>query len=213
MQITKRVVIIDYGNGNANSIKNALAELGVSSVYSSNVQEIDSADSLILPGVGHHRSAMIALTSSKLVAPLTEAVMIHKKPVLGICLGMQLMTVKSEEGGEAGLGWISAETQRIVPIDRSRFKVPHVGWNTIEKNLSSVLLNGIVTEYEPFYFCHSFAISGLFEDETTLTSMVKYDCEYVAIFEQGNIFGVQFHPEKSQDCGLKLLQNFLSVRS
>ena len=209
--MTTRVVIIDYGNGNANSIKNALAELSTSSVYSSNAAEIDNADCLILPGVGHHRSAMMSLVDRRLVEVLTEAVMIHKKPVLGICLGMQLMTDKSEEGGEAGLGWVRAETRRIVPTDRSRFKVPHVGWNTIEKNPSSVLLKGIETEDEPFYFCHSFAISGLFDFGSTVTSMVEYDREYVAIFEQENIFGVQFHPEKSQDCGLKLLKNFLSI--
>jgi glutamine amidotransferase len=209
--MTKQVAIIDYGHGNANSIKNALAELDVYSVYTSNAAEIDNADCLILPGVGHHRSAMISLADKKLIAPLTEAVMINKKPVLGICLGMQLMTDRSEEGGDLGLGWVRADTRRIVPTDLSRFKVPHVGWSTIEKNPSSVLLNGIETEDEPFYFCHSFAISGLFEFGSTVTSMVKYDLEYVAIFEKGNIFGVQFHPEKSQDCGLKLIKNFLSI--
>ena len=208
--MTKRVVIIDYGHGNANSIKNALNELGVSSVYSCNAAQIESADYLILPGVGHHHSAMMSLVNRKLVDPLTEAVMIHKKPVLGICLGMQLMTKSSEEGGELGLGWVNAETRRIVPTDRSQFKVPHVGWNTVEKNPCSLLLKNIETEEEPFYFCHSFAISKNSEFGSTLTSMVEYDRKYVAIFEQENIFGVQFHPEKSQDSGLRLLNNFLS---
>ena len=205
--MSKGVVIIDYGHGNANSIKNALAALGVESVYSSQPADIAGAAALILPGVGHHGAAMRSLEERGLVDPLNEAVLEHRIPVLGICLGMQLMTRSSEEGGSHGLGWVDARTRRIVPEDRTRFKVPHVGWSTIRGSAESSLLHDVRTEDEPFYFCHSFGIDEV--APPAVTSMVDFDRPYVAIFEQGNIFGVQFHPEKSQDCGLLLLRNFL----
>ena len=205
----KKVIIIDYGNGNANSIKNALTDLGAASVYSSNAMDIANADCIILPGVGHHGTAMNALHDKGLIVALNEAVFIHRKAVLGICLGMQLMTQLSEESQLAGLGWIQAVTRKIVPVSQIQFKVPHVGWNTVSSEPSSVLLQGIPTVDEPFYFCHGFAINAV--TEPALTSMVQYDKPYVALFERGNIYGVQFHPEKSQDSGLKLIQNFLST--
>ena len=205
----KKVMIIDYGNGNANSIKNALADLGAASVYSSKAMDIANADYIILPGVGHHGTAMGALHDKGLIMALKEAVFIQRKPVLGICLGMQLMTQFSEESQLTGLGWIQAETRKIVPGNQIQFKVPHVGWNTVSSEPSSVLLQGIPTADEPFYFCHGFAINAV--TEPAVTSMVQYDKPYVALFERGNIYGVQFHPEKSQDTGLKLIQNFLST--
>jgi glutamine amidotransferase len=205
----KNVTIIDYGNGNANSIKIALAGLGAASVYSSKAIDIAKADYIILPGVGHHGTAMGALHDNNLIMALKEAVFIQRKPVLGICLGMQLMTQFSEESQLTGLGWIQAETRKIVPGNQIQFKVPHVGWNTITSEPSSVLLQGIPTADEPFYFCHGFAINAV--TEPAVTSMVQYDKPYVALFERGNIYGVQFHPEKSQECGLKLIQNFLSA--
>lgn len=205
----KNVTIIDYGNGNANSIKIALAELGASSVYSSKAIDIANADYIILPGVGHHGTAMEALRDNGLIVALKEAVFVQHKPVLGICLGMQLMTQYSEEGQSAGLGWVQAVTRRIVPENQIQFKVPHIGWNTVSSELSSVLLQGIPIADEPFYFCHAFAISTV--AAPAVTSMVQYDKPYVALFEMGNIYGVQFHPEKSQDGGLKLMQNFLST--
>lgn len=203
-----RVTIIDYGHGNANSIKNALSEVGTTSIYSSRPADIENADCLILPGVGHHGSAMASLRERNLIQPLADAALRHRKPILGICLGMQLMTHSSEEGSGEGLAWIEARTLRIRPADRSRFKVPHVGWNTIRKNASSALLKGIDTEEEPFYFCHAFGMDSV--GGPAVLSMMEYDRSYVAAFEQGNLFGVQFHPEKSQEPGLKLLENFLS---
>lgn len=205
----KKVMIINYGNGNANSIKNALTDLGAASVYSSKAIDIANADYIILPGVGHHGSAMEALHDKGLIVALKEAVFVQHKPVLGICLGMQLMTQFSEESQLTGLGWVQAVTRKIVPGSKIQFKVPHVGWNIVSNEPSSVLLQGIPTADEPFYFCHGFAINAM--AEPVVTSMVQYDKPYVALFERGNIFGVQFHPEKSQDSGLKLMQNFLST--
>ena len=204
------VVIIDYGHGNASSIKNALATLGVQSVYSSQRADIAGAAALILPGVGHHGAAMRSLEERGLVEPLNEAVLDHRIPVLGICLGMQLMTRSSEEGGSHGLGWVNADTRRIVPADRTRFKVPHVGWSTVNRNPECSLLYDVRTEDEPFYFCHSFGVVEV--APPAVTSMVDIDRPYVAIFEQGNIFGVQFHPEKSHECGLVVLRNFLRYK-
>lgn len=205
--MSKDIVIVDYGYGNANSIKNALAECGAAAVYSSQPRDIARAAALILPGVGHHGAAMRSLEERGLVGPLNEAVLEHRIPVLGICLGMQLMTRSSEEGGALGLGWVNADTRRIEPSNRTRFKVPHVGWCTVRGTIGSTLLQDVHVEDEPFYFCHSFGVDEV--APPAVTSMVDFDRPYVAIFEQGNIFGVQFHPEKSQECGLILLRNFL----
>jgi imidazole glycerol-phosphate synthase subunit HisH len=205
----KKVMILDYGNGNANSIKSALTALGAESVYSSRAVDIAKADYIILPGVGHHGSAMEVLHDRGLIVALKEAVLVQHKPVLGICLGMQLMTQLSEESQLTGLGWVNAVTRKIVTENKIQFKVPHVGWNIVSNEPSSVLLQGIPTADEPFYFCHGFAINAI--AEPAVISMVQYDKPYVAIFEKDNIFGVQFHPEKSQDSGLKLIQNFLST--
>ena len=205
--MNKNVLIIYYGHGNANSIKNALAQLGVVSKYSSDPADIVSAEALILPGVGHHGSAMLSLKDRDLVRPLNNAVLVIGTPVLGICLGMQLMSSFSEEGGAEGLGWVSARTELIVPGDRTRFKVPHIGWNTITANPASLLFRGIDTSNESFYFCHSFAMQEV--AAPAIASAVHYGQSYVGAFEKDNIFGVQFHPEKSQECGLRLLSNFL----
>lgn len=206
-----RVTIIDYGNGNANSIRWALEQLGAEATYSHRSEDIDSADHLIMPGVGHHGAAMDSLRKRELEGPLSRAVFERKVPTLGICLGMQLMTRSSEEGGQRSLGWVAADTVRIRPADRVRFKVPHVGWNTVMPCPDSMLLAGIDLREQPFYFCHSFAMTSI--DDKGPVSMVRYDRDYVALFEVGNVFGVQFHPEKSQEAGLALLANFLRVGS
>jgi len=204
-----KVTIIDYGHGNANSIKLALASLGVTSCYSRLPKDIDEADFLILPGVGHHGAAMKSLRENDLHFVLSRAARERNIPTLGICLGMQIMTQRSEEGGEAGLGWVPTVTERIIPANRKVHKVPHVGWNVISKSDSSTTLKGIETESEPFYFCHSYAIKTAPGADST--SVFQYDREYVATFEYGNIVGVQFHPEKSQEPGSKLLANFLRL--
>jgi glutamine amidotransferase len=207
----KQVAIIDYGNGNANSIKNALRELGVAAIYTSKPADIESADYLILPGVGHYGTAMNNLRESGLIKSLNDAVMNDRKPVLGICLGMQLMTEYGEEGATSGLNWIKGSTRKMRPENRKQFKIPNIGWSTISKQSASVLLRGIETNEDPFYFCHAFAVDSI--DEIAVTAKIQYDQPYVALFELNNIFGVQFHPEKSQESGLKLMENFISQNS
>lgn len=204
-----KVTIIDYGHGNANSIKLALASLGVTSTYSREAKDIDAADFLILPGIGHHAAAMKSLREHDLQGPLNRAARERKIPTLGICLGMQLMTESSAEGGSAGLGWVPGVTERITPADTKVYKVPHVGWTVLGKGDGSALLEGIDTESEPFYFCHSFAIKAV--GGAGATSLFQYDRDYVGIFERDNLVGVQFHPEKSQEAGAKLLANFLRL--
>lgn len=206
-----RVTIIDYGNGNANSIRWALGQIGAESKYSHLPTDIETADHLILPGVGHHGAAMASLRQRDLLAPLNRAVLERKVPTLGICLGMQLMTRSSEEGGQKSFGWVTADTVRIQPADRRRFKVPHVGWNSITAPQDSILLRGIDVANQPFYFCHSYAISRI--EGADRSSIVHHDQDYIALFEAGSVFGVQFHPEKSQEPGLALLTNFLRVGS
>lgn len=206
----KPVLIVDYGIGNSNSIQRALTSLNVPSLYSSKPKDVERAEYIILPGVGHCSTAMGFIRDNMLAECLEEAVIYEKKPVLGICLGMQLMTRCSEEGPSTGLGWVNAVTERIMPQDKKRYKVPHVGWNTIRSVKDSVLLAGIDTDNEPFYFCHSFAMREALGPK--VLSTVNYEKVYLALFEMDNIFGVQFHPEKSQECGLTLLKNFLSFR-
>lgn len=203
-----RVVIIDYGQGNANSIKVALASLGMESVYSRETRDIDSADFLILPGVGHHGAAMQSLGAGELRTALERAARGRCVPTLGICLGMQLMTKWSDEGGAEGLGWVDALTTRITPADKRVYKVPHVGWTLLDASPVQ-LLEGIQVADEPFYFCHSYAVDSV---ASATVAGFQFDRRYVGVFEHENLFGVQFHPEKSQEAGLRLLSNFLRAR-
>jgi glutamine amidotransferase len=133
------------------------------------------------------------------------------KPILGICLGMQLMTDYSEEGNSKGFGWVNSTTKKIAPNNTKAFKVPHVGWNLIRCSGNSDLLSGIPLDQEPFYFCNSYAIASV--QSQVKFSTYKYDKNYVAHFEDNNIFGVQFHPEKSHSWGNALLQNFLKLKN
>lgn len=205
----RRVVIVNYGHGNANSIKSALSTLGAQSVYSSDPAEVRSADCIILPGVGHFGAAVQSLREQGLESVLHENAIRSRKPVLGICLGMQLMAEFSEEGMTGGLGWVSGRAKRIRPEDTRHFKVPHVGWNTVSARPDALLLQGIDVAEEPFYFCHSYAFAELHGPK--VVSTVTYEQDLIAHFESDNLFGVQFHPEKSQDAGLALLRNFLEL--
>ncbi|MDB4042756.1 imidazole glycerol phosphate synthase subunit HisH [Gammaproteobacteria bacterium] len=204
-----KTVIVDYGSGNANSLKNAFEKLGHSSIYSSDIKDIQSADRIILPGIGHHGATMKALYESNLVDALNYQAIEESKPILGICLGMQLMTSFSEEGGVKGFGWIKTDTKKINPFDKMRFKVPHVGWNLAEPSQDSNLMDGIPTDNEPFYFCNSYAVDTV--PNIINHSFYTYDKKYIAHFEYKNLYGVQFHPEKSHAWGMKLLENFLKL--
>lgn len=203
-----KVVVVDYGMGNLQSVARKIKKLGVDVEISSDVQLISQADKLILPGVGHFSKAMENLKQLQLIPVLEEAVFTHKKPILGICLGMQLMARFSEEGNVEGLNWFDAIVKRFKVQDNLKFKIPHIGWNQVKGLKSSKLLNGIGDESE-FYFVHSYhfelnlATDGLCE--------TTYEYPFISAIEKDNLFGVQFHPEKSHDVGLRMLRNFVEI--
>ncbi len=199
-----KIVIIDYGKGNIKSIIGALKYLGVRKIIvSDKLSDISSADKLILPGVGSFSVAMNHIKRLNIDKYLIEAVLVKNKPILGICLGMQLMCKSSSEGGiNMGLGFINGTVQRL---DESNFKVPHIGFNQVSFNKNSKLFNDL-NNLSDFYFVHSFKVIS---DNEINQSICDYGGKFIASYEKDNIAGVQFHPELSQTHGLKLLSNFI----
>ena len=192
-----KIAIIDYGAGNIKSIQFALNRLGFEGILTSNPNEIQSAAKVIFPGVGEASSAMKKLKNSG----LNELIPTLKQPVLGICLGMQLMCNHTEEGNTNGLGIFDTNVVQF----SNQVKVPHMGWNTIY-NLQSPLFQGI-NENEYLYLVHSF-YAPLSENTIAMTN---YELQYSSALQLNNFYGVQFHPEKSGLVGEKLLQNFLNL--
>lgn len=199
------ITIIDYGLGNLFSVKNALDSLKIDAHISNDASDIKSADLLILPGVGAFRDGIKYLKQSNYFKVLNEAVISKKKKIIGLCLGMQLMAGKSYEGGEyEGLGWIKGKVKRLTPKNKN-LKLPHIGWNDVKIKKHDDLLNGF-DRTPVFYFVHSYHLIP--ENKDIITGVCDYGEEFVATLHQGNIYGAQFHPEKSQSDGLKILKNF-----
>jgi glutamine amidotransferase len=192
-----KIVIINYGAGNIQSIKFAIQRLGYEAVLSDDVEEIQGADKVIFPGVGEASSAMEKLKSTG----LDKLIPTLKQPVLGICLGMQLMCKYSEEGNTKGLGIFDVD---VVKFDNT-VKVPQIGWNQIE-NLNSELFKGIA-EKEFMYLVHSFYVP--LNNEAIATT--EYGIKYASALQKDNFYGVQFHPEKSSKAGEQILKNFLKL--
>lgn len=201
------MVIVDYGMGNVGSIGNALERIGVPFLFSKEPSDIAEADHLILAGVGAFDHGMSQLQERGLIALLDETVISKQIPILGLCLGAQLFTRSSEEGSQAGLGWIPADTVRFSGTTENGTprKIPHMGWNTLTSHLSHPLLEGIAPT-DPFYFMHSYHLSAVPEEMMVATT--EYGEVFPSVVANGRIAGVQFHPEKSRDAGLKLLKNF-----
>lgn len=203
-----KVAIIDYQMGNVFSVEKMIKRLGYQVVVTSEKRVIEGADKLILPGVGHFGKAMDNLRALQILETLNDAAHIAKKPILGICLGMQLLAQKSEEGDVAGLGWLQGEIVKFNIADKMKYKVPHTGWNSVQVKKESKLMKHINGNAE-FYFVHSFYFTnGRSEDILTETI---YEENFVSAVEKGNIFGVQFHPEKSHDAGIQLIKNFIEL--
>lgn len=205
------ILILDYHMGNHHSVKRKLDKLGVASVVSADPNFISKADKIILPGVGHFGKAMENLHSLGMVEPLNQAVKIDKKPILGICLGMQLLGEGSEEGNNGvveGLGWIKGKVMRFSVKDPLKFKVPHIGWNTVSPSKQNRLLKGIDPHAE-FYFVHSYFMQ--LSDSSLELASTPYEDRFTSAVEDGHVFGVQFHPEKSHGVGLQLLKNFVEI--
>ena len=200
------IVIVDYGVGNLGALVNMFDFLGFESMASRNPREIGHADKLILPGVGAFDRAMLNLRKYDLITPLEEAVLGRRVPVLGVCLGMQLLGKSSEEGAEAGLGWVDARSVRIDAPPGSRLKVPHIGWSEVRPRNKSLLFADN-TSNSRFYFVHSYHLQC--ERAEVVAAVVEYGAELCAAISSGNIYGVQFHPEKSHRHGMALLKSFV----
>lgn len=198
------ITIIDYGMGNLRSVQKAFERLRIPAKISYNVTDILNADKLVLPGVGHFAQGLSNLKKRDLFETLNEVVMEKKKPILGICLGMQLMTEFSEEGNCEGFGWIKSNTKRFI-LKPNGLKIPHMGWNNLAiRNCNSIFQS--ITSDNFFYFVHSYHITC--KNETDILAETNYSNNFVSSFQKENIYGCQFHPEKSHDSGLLVLKNF-----
>lgn len=205
------IVIVDYGMGNLGSIVNMFKKIGVQSCITSKTADIAAARKILLPGVGAFDAAMTRINESGLLEVLNRKALEEKVPILGICLGMQLLTRSSEEGQLPGLGWIPADTLAFVGrIDTTRFKVPHMGWNVVEKTSPCPLTDGFEEFDETrFYFVHSYHVRCDNEDNSILRA--THGLTFDAAIRRDNIYGAQFHPEKSHKFGMKLLANFAGL--
>jgi imidazole glycerol-phosphate synthase subunit HisH len=202
------ITIVDYKTGNLGSIQNILKRIGEESVVTSDKSKVARASKLILPGVGAFDTGMNFLTQLDLIEVLNQKVLEEKIPVLGICLGMQLLSEGSEEGSLAGLGWISGAAKKFSFKNTIDFKIPHMGWNFVKQHKESRLFSGMYPDAR-FYFVHSYYIRT--EEQSDVLTSTLYETEFISSVEKGNILGVQFHPEKSHKFGMKLLKNFVEL--
>lgn len=199
------IAVVDYGMGNIQSVANALECAGVEVLVTSTAADLATAEAIIVPGVGAFAEGMANLDRLGLRATLDQQVLERKKPFLGICLGMQFLADLSCEGGQTrGFGWIPGRVERLEPEDRQRFKVPHMGWNDLVLTRPDPLLEGL-GDQPVFYFVHGYHFQARPE---YVTAVCQHGQQVVVAVRRDNIFGVQFHPEKSQGMGLKLLENF-----
>jgi glutamine amidotransferase len=202
------IAIVDYGMGNMHSVLKKLRRIGGQPRVVSTPAEVAAATRLVLPGVGHFGEAMRNLETSGLRASLDEAVLSRGVPVLGICLGMQLFARRSEEGDSIGLGWIDADAVRFKGVDTARYKVPQMGWNTVAFLRASELTRDLPASPE-FYFAHAYHLAC--RDPGDVVGETEYSYVFPSVVQRKNIFGVQFHPEKSHDLGETMLRNFAAL--
>ncbi|UVL85601.1 imidazole glycerol phosphate synthase subunit HisH [Pseudomonas sp. B21-028] len=200
------IVVVDYGVGNIASVLNMLKRVGAKAKASNSREDIEQADKLILPGVGAFDAGMQTLRKSGLIEVLNEQVLRKQKPVMGVCLGSQMLGNGSEEGCEPGLGWIDMDIVRFEK--REGRKVPHMGWNEVAPQLQHPILTGI-NQQSRFYFVHSYYMLPRHAENTLLTA--NYDQQFTAAVVKDNILGFQFHPEKSHKFGMQLFKNFVEL--
>ena len=204
--MNEMITIVDYGMGNLGSIQNMFKRMGVASCITSDCDVIAKSSKILLPGVGAFDHAMKKINGSDLRQVLDHKALVERVPILGICLGMQLLTRSSEESELPGLGWIDASVKRF-PKKRE-LKVPHMGWNVVVQSNSNVLTKDLPDESR-FYFVHSYCVTVDNERDSILKA--TYGITFDAGVAKGNIYGTQFHPEKSHKFGMKLLNNFASL--
>jgi glutamine amidotransferase len=197
------IAILDYGIGNLKSVYNMFKKVGIKSIITSDIENIKKADKYLLPGVGSFDHGITNLRNAPFFKILEKEVLENKKPILGICLGMQLLTNSSEEGKEKGLGWIDAKTVKFNLEDKT-LSIPHMGWNKtypIDKN--NIFSN---LEENRFYFVHSYHV--VCNDKSNILATTNYGQQFTCSIYKNNIYGVQFHPEKSHKFGMQLFKNF-----
>ena len=199
------ITIINYGLGNLYSISNMLNKIGVENEVTNDKKQIKKAEKLILPGVGSFDQGVKNIKGLNLFDCLNEKVLIDKTPILGICLGMQLLTNSSEEGEEHGFCWLDAETKKF---NHQALKIPHMGWNSINIEKPSSMFNHLDKERR-YYFVHSYYVEC--HDEKDILTTTDYGHPFTSMVEKGNIYGAQFHPEKSHTFGIELLTNFAKL--
>jgi imidazole glycerol-phosphate synthase subunit HisH len=201
------ILVVDYGMGNIGSIANMMKKAGGDALISGDPRDLTRASKIILPGVGAFDQGVKNLKQRGLWDALTHAALDDRRPVLGICLGMQLFTRSSEEGNLPGLGWLDATTVRFrANPSADALKIPHMGWNQIATRKSSPLLEGMY-EDPMFYFVHSYHV--LCADPSDVLAVTTYGYEFPSSLQRGNLYATQFHPEKSHKYGLRLIQNFI----
>lgn len=204
-----KVTVVDYGMGNLWSVTSALRYLGAECDFSNDPHAIAQADTLLLPGVGSFRKAMQVLDSTGIADAVREAVTVRRRKILGICLGMQLLAESSTEDGPSdGLGLIPGRIERFPAANLGAFKVPHIGFNWVSPTNDSALFSGLEGGGD-FYFVHSYRLK--YEDQPGCAGICRYGEDFVAACASENVYATQFHPEKSQTNGLRLLTNFLAV--
>jgi len=202
------IVIVDHGMGNLGSVHNMLRKIGVEGVRSADPRVIAAAEKIVLAGIGAFDGAAGRLAELGLVDALNEAVMDRRVPTLGVCLGMQLMARSSEEGDEAGLGWLDADVRRFAFPAESRLPVPHMGWEEITLTRTSPLFPDLAEEPR-FYFSHAYHLEC--NDPADVVATATYGYPFAAAIHRGNILGTQFHPEKSHVFGLALYRRFVQL--
>ena len=201
------ITIVDYGMGNLGSIQNMFKRIKVESEITSDAEKISQAKKILLPGVGAFDAAMQKIDSAGLLQVLNKKVLNDRVPTFGICLGMQLLTKSSEEGKLPGLGWIDATTVKF-NFSNNSLKIPHMGWNSVNVKRESALINDLPDEPR-FYFVHSYYVCCAQPSDVLTTTC--YGTDFHSIIQHDNIFGAQFHPEKSHKFGMRILENFARI--
>ena len=202
------IVIIDYGMGNLRSVQKKIQKKGISVETTNDLTKITNAQKLVLPGVGHFANGVKRLKETGIWDVLINKVLVQKTPILGICLGMQLMTKHSEEGNVEGFGWFDAKVVKFKIINKLKHKIPHTGWNSIIIEKENPLIKAIPNN-AMFYFVHSFHIECFNKEDILTTS--EYEYKFTSSIQKDNIYGVQFHPEKSHDMGEIVFENFINL--